>query len=330
MKRTTVSGLDGIGRRFLSGCLNRVVPLVAAFALTGWARTEARGAGSVVDVYDAESHWIASFTPGASSVVLAGPARTFTERTAPKPVTHSFWVRTLPSPFAGTVDEAWLTAALAANQAGVPDIFAIAMDYIEGAPAMFDGALQIAGDADYGPLLPDGTREEGSDFNDYLGVTWAYAGGKTDAPEPDQIGALDCSGYMRMVWGFRHSFPGSGYAASIPLCLSPLADQSALPRRSFEICASAPGVLVIPNTGKQVTNFAALMPGDLVFFDASTNDGTQIDHVGLYLGVDAAGKHRFLSSRKSINGPTLGDYAGASILEGTGLYARSFRAARRL
>ena len=55
--------------------------------------------------------------------------------------------------------------------------------------------------------------------------------------------------------------------------------------------------------------------------------------VGLFLGVDSAGYHRFISSRKSINGPTLGDYKGRSILEpvnGTGLYAHAFRAVRRL
>jgi cell wall-associated NlpC family hydrolase len=283
-----------------------------------------------VDVCDGSRQWIATFTKGASTVVLAGPTRTFNERTAASSVTHPFWVRTLPEPFSGTVDYRWLKAALAANQAGVPDIFEIAMEYIEGAPPIMDGDLQTGGDAAYGPLLADGTREEGSDFNDYLGVNWSYPSGQVDAQELDQFGSLDCSGFMRMVWGFRHSFEGSGYVDAIPLCLAPIAERTGLPRRSFEICTSGPGILVIPNSGTQVTDFAPLMPGDLVFFDASTNDGTQIDHVGMYLGVDAAGKHRFISSRKSINGPTLGDYAGASILEGTGLYARSFRAARRL
>jgi cell wall-associated NlpC family hydrolase len=299
----------------------------------------AKASSTVVDVYGASQCWVASFTRGASTVVLVGPARTFSERTTPYAVTHSFWIRTLPSPFAGTVDETWLKAALAANQAGVADILGIAMQYTEGAPPVLDnglggtalpGAVQIAGDASYGPLLADGTRQEGSDFNDYLGVSWVYPNGQVDAAEAAQISCVDCSGYMRMVWGFRHSFAGSGYADTIPLCLSPLADRSALPRRSFEICASGPGILLIPNTGTQVANFAPLMPGDLVFFDASTDDGTQIDHVGMYLGVDASGKHRFISSRKSIDGPTLGDYRGASILEGTGLYARGFRAARRL
>ena len=80
----------------------------------------------------------------------------------------------------------------------------------------------------------------------------------------------------------------------------------------------------------QVTDFSRLQPGDLVFFDADAGDGPQVDHVGIYLGPDTGGHHRFLSSRKSANGPTLGDTSGKSLLDGTGLYAKSFRAARRL
>ena len=36
-----------------------------------------------------------------------------------------------------------------------------------------------------------------------------------------------------------------------------------------------------------------LAPGDLVFFDADSSDGTQIDHVGIYLGRDTGGNYRF-------------------------------------
>jgi hypothetical protein len=55
-----------------------------------------------------------------------------------------------------------------------------------------------------------------------------------------------------------------------------------------------------------------------------------IDHVGMYLGKDAGGHYQFVSSRKSINGPTLGDYMGSLILDGTKLYGASFRGTRRL
>ena len=67
-----------------------------------------------------------------------------------------------------------------------------------------------------------------------------------------------------------------------------------------------------------------------MFFDVEDNDGDRIDHVGMYLGVDIAGARRFISSRKTANGPTLADTGGRSILNGTGTFARGFRAARRL
>jgi hypothetical protein len=51
----------------------------------------------------------------------------------------------------------------------------------------------------------------------------------------------------------------------------------------------------------------------------------QIDH-----GRDADRRHRFISSRKKHNGPTLGDYKGASLLDGTGFFAKPFCAVRRI
>lgn len=260
-------------------------------------------------------NWVATFTDGAYSVQLAGPSRTFSEATATSSVTTRTWVRTLATPFTGTVDQVWLDRALADRSA---DVLARSMQYVQGAPAVFDsGGRQIAGDADYGPLQSDGTRQEGSDFNDYLGVSWSY-GTSVDRPEPEQIRSLDCSGFIRMVWGYR-----SGLALTLP----PKA--GAIPRRAFEIYDLAPGVVTIRNSGAQATAYDRLSSGDLVFFDAATDDGTQIDHVGMYLGLDSAGRHRFISSRKTANGPTLGDTGGKSVLDGTGFYATSFRGARR-
>jgi hypothetical protein len=103
-----------------------------------------------------------------------------------------------------------------------------------------------------------------------------------------------------------------------------------LPRRAVGMAASAPGVITIPNRGTQVTDVRRLLPGDLVLFDASVDDSTDIDHVGMYLGSDDGGRYRFLSSRKSADGPTMGDVRGRSVLDGTGLYATAFRAARRV
>jgi cell wall-associated NlpC family hydrolase len=163
---------------------------------------------------------------------------------------------------------------------------------------MTRGDLQIAGDAAYGPLPPDGTRDEGADFNDYLGLRWLYPNDAPDRPEADQYRCLDCSGYM--------------------------------PRRSFELYAGATGIILIPNIGTQVADLDLLDVGDLVFFDVESDDGARLDHVGMYLGTDAAGAHRFVSSRATAHGPTFADAGGRSILDGTGTYARRFRGARRL
>src|SRR4029453_11694601 len=122
--------------------------------------------------------WVATFTIGCYTVTLAGPARTFSEKFrsdgATRTVTGppSTGVRGAPGPVDATIDERWLTRALAANRAGTPDALAFAMQYIKNAPPILLGDLQIAGDASYGPLLPNGKRDEGSDFNDYFGLRW--------------------------------------------------------------------------------------------------------------------------------------------------------------
>jgi hypothetical protein len=260
--------------------------------------------------------WVATFTDGSSTVTLRGPQRTFTERTAAASVTHRTWVRLLRAPFQGTVDERWLTQTL---QNTSSDVLAAGMQYIEGAPAVHDASgLAIAGDANYGPVV-NGAVQEGSDFNDYLGIAWSYPSGP-DNPEADQRNSLDCSGFVRMLFGYRGGLPLARHTS----------DGTQLPRRAHQMIESAPGRVLVPDTGSQVTRLSTLAPGDLVFFDAATNDGNQIDHVGLYLGLDADRHHRFLSSRKTINGPTLGDQGGKSLLDGTGFYASHFRAVRRL
>lgn len=111
-----------------------------------------------------------------------------------------------------------------------------------------------------------------------------------------------------------------------------------MPRRSYDIAASAPGVVVFSgHTISNTTDLTKLKIGDLVFFDADAGDGTQIDHVGMYIGKQANGNYRFISSRKSTNiGPTFNnDGNGKSILnnDGTGQYlgyANSLRSARRM
>jgi len=290
---------------------------------------QSKEVGDTVVIARGRTQAFAILTRNARTVLLKGARRSFSEPTAEHPVCHSTWVRTLPAPFDGAIDLNWLEAAHAANKAHVADILALAMQYIRGARPVHDGELQIAGDAGYGPFI-QGKRQEGSDFNDYLGVEWTYPDGSSDRPEKRQFRCLDCSGYMRMIWGYRRNMADEANGGSIPLCLTPLADRSAIPRRANEIYESAPGIIVLTRHDATVADLSRLRIGDLVFFDADEGDGSRLDHVGMFLGVDEGGHHRFISSRKGRNGPTLGDFRGRSVLDGSGLYARSFRAVRRL
>ncbi len=285
----------------------------SATSTSGWTFVRASSPARTL-VKDSSGTLVATYTDGSRSVVLAGPARTFAESTTSATVRTTSWVRLLPSPSTGSVDEAWLASALADRS---PDVLATAVQYVTGAPTTraADGSL-VSSDASYGPLV-DGSRQEGSDWNDYLQVRATYDG-TTDSPEVSQAGSLDCSGYVRMVFGQR-----SGY----PMTLTP--DGVRLPRRAVQMHSAGPGTLVL-DSPKRPTSLSSLLAGDLVLFDASTDDGTLVDHVGIYLGKDSAGAPRFVSSRKTVDGPTMGDVGGRSTLSGTGLYATSLRAVRRL
>ena len=282
---------------------------------------------ATVVVTDAAGTWLATFTDGAYTVAVAGPERRFCETVPPHaghpPVASTTWVRVhrpggSPTPFAVDddsvtkgVDEAWLGQALAANAAGKIDVLGIAMQYVAGSP----------GDAGYGPALGDAGTEKGADFNDYLGVDWNY-GGETDPWEEDEWHMVDCSGYVRLVWGFR---------AGLPLALEPTGDGSAIPRTSQEMHDDAPGVLTVTPADVAAETFGHLAPGDLVFFDDPPGGATEIRHVGMYLGVDDDGHRRFISSRISSDGPTLGNHVGPSTLDEDGFhFPDRFVAARRL
>ena len=113
------------------------------------------------EVRNTNGRWLVTLTRGAYTVVLAGPSRRFAEGKAS--VSHAKWVRTYPKPYAGEVDQGWLEQALDANKARVPDVLAIAMQYIRGATAVHEDGLQIAGDARYGPGT-ENKRQEGAGF----------------------------------------------------------------------------------------------------------------------------------------------------------------------
>jgi cell wall-associated NlpC family hydrolase len=228
---------------------------------------------------------------------------------------------------------AWLDAARAENCAtGTPDILAIAFEYIEGAPK-------------------DAAYEFGADFHDYLGVDWYPPDGDVVAADPAQLGKLDCSGFIRLVFGERTNFVHDGASAKIPLSVE---RAGAIPRTSRDQYRSGPGKILVPfrteppgaapfhgePTAKELD---AIEVGDLVFFDTSCEyevttpscgaDWTTISHIGLYVGQDALGDRRFLSSRIVADGPTAANAGGFSIFNPTHGLSRSypmwFRAARR-
>jgi cell wall-associated NlpC family hydrolase len=267
----------------------------------------------VVD--DGRTRPVAVFTFGARTVNVRGSLRTFKEPATTSAVIRSRTrVRLLDQPFTGTVPVTWLENQLTSTRR---DVLRTALQYVTGAPTVRNSQGQvISSDAGYGPIV-NGSRQEGSDFNDYLGVSWSYPSG-SDAPESDERGDLDCSGFVRMVFGYRFH---------VPMSLD--TDKVDLPRRSAWMLASAPGVVTVPDTGK-VPSTRRLAPGDLLFFNADTGDGAAVDHVAIYLGRDNHGDPRFVSSRKSVNGPTMGDKGGNSLLSGSGTYAHTWRAVRRI
>lgn len=255
--------------------------------------------------------WLATFTNNSRSVVIRGSIRTFSEPSSTSAtVRHNQWVRLSSATFKGTVEVDELER-LSSDKS--PDILQTALEYTSGSIKRSDAAgLNYAGDASYGPMKNDGTREEGSDFNDFLGISWNY-GAQNDEPEVNQIGSLDCSGFVRMVWGYR-----AGY----PMRLEYSSQLESLPRRAVQMHSSV--------SGAKISGSSSLLPGDLLFSDASTDDGIAIDHVSIYLGIDNQGNARFISSRKTADGPTMGDIGGRSVINGTGLYARTYRGALRL
>jgi hypothetical protein len=256
----------------------------------------------------------------------------------PPLITHGTWVRLLPEPFTG-----WTPAVEAAVRGWLldptPDVLAYLMMFISGAPAVEDPRLfttgvdapkQVLGEARYGPNERDGKRQEGADFNDYIRIPWEYpciTVPTTDVNERLQQYCLDCSGYVRMIFG---------YHLGLPLALQDPADLDGLnlPRRAVQIGPSGPGVLIAESEDTPVDT-GNIRVGDIVTFNADAGDDPageaeeNDDHVGLFLGLDGAGNQLFVSSRKTANGPTFGPLGGVSYLNGDGYWAQAARRLRR-
>lgn len=279
---------------------------------------------------DGKGTVIATFTDGARTATLKGPTRTFSEpaTTATKVVTDN-WVRLLPEPWTkGAENQQWFKDWFKQYYGSQEDdIFAFAFQYTEGAPAKKDAqGVQYEGRAFYGPFKPDGVdRYEQTDFYDYLGIPYTFRNGTTKSPHPDRLHSVDCSGYLRLVYGYRARYPLRADNDS----------GDGLPRTADAMARSSVGVDVIKLQGPspwyvQPKNIDVLQPGDLLFFKMDHRTGNHMDHSAIYLGPDTEGHKVFVSSRKEQNGPTIGDKGGVSRLDGNGFYAELFRSAKRL
>ncbi|MFJ1730802.1 NlpC/P60 family protein [Streptomyces sp. NPDC088254] len=242
----------------------------------------------------------------------------------PPSVTHGDWVRVLPEPF----DGAWTPAVEQTVRGWIgslaPDALAYAAMFLPGAPSVIAGAgpaagKQVLGEAEYSPADAHGYRFVGADFHEYAGVDWTFPDGARKAADANFKGMLDCSGYTRMVYGYHLGVPLADFHDASP---------ARLPRTSEQMADHASGVRLARTDGTGPAHTPLLQPGDLVLFSAD-GDGT-VDHVGIHLGTDTTGKRRFLSSRKTVNGPTMADLGGASVLDGTGTYATTLHTVHRL
>ncbi|TFE49258.1 hypothetical protein E3E14_16310 [Streptomyces sp. ICN441] len=264
----------------------------------------------------------------------------------PPEVTHDLWVRLLDAPFDGVLTPALEERLRAWAGDTSPDALGYAAMFLPHAAGAVDPVpgTRVLGEAGYGPLGPgtgDGTREVGADFWEYMGLdTWTFPNGEAPAqpentgPQKRWAGFLDCSGYVRMVYGHHMGMPMVNFRDF---------DGTNLPRTSADQAARGPGVVVAGVTaggdpGQEPPPLDGLLAGDLVYFDtpgAAGDDGVgddsgTINHVGIYLGRDRHGRHRFASSRKTPDGPTMGDLGALSVLDaGTELYSRSLRVIRR-
>jgi cell wall-associated NlpC family hydrolase len=327
-----VVGVGGIAVGVVRGDQVRLLPeapSAAASSLSGTPVSDLRflrrEEPARTTVVDAAGTVLATFTDGARSVTLDGPERTFAEAQFPgRAVTTRVWVRLLPEEWNPEDENApwvrdWLQTHVGSTE---PDVLAFAKDYLDGAPEERDAQeVRFKGDASFGPPPPPGSPPiENNDFYDYLGVDWTFADGGRREPDPVRYGTVDCSGFVRLVYGFRAGYP-----------LIPTNERGpGLPRRARAMSEVGPGVTLLPDTGGIPTDLGVLQAGDLLFFDLDKTVDGRTDHVAIYLGRDESGGHRFVSSRVRADGPTLGDLGGTSLLDDGGYYSRSLRSAKRL
>jgi cell wall-associated NlpC family hydrolase len=323
----TTTAAEGPGRTPSSG------PAGSSEVELRFERTSAPDRTLVLDRTGAA---VAVFTDGARTVRLTGPSRTFREpKATDATVTTTAWVRLAPQPWMAGAERAdWFQPWFAKARTDTsPDVLAVATEYLADAPEERDAAgVRYRGDASFGPVAKSGEgRLERSDFHDYLGLPWDFPDTGSDPADPDRYGAVDCSGFVRLVYGYRLGLPllGDNETDNDTGDGTDTDAAPGLPRRAYAIAEHGPGVVLVPDDGTRATAYDVLQPGDLVFFEVE-NGPDQLDHAAIYLGPDSANHHRFISSRERIDGPTMGDVGGTSLLDDGGHYSKAWRAARRL
>lgn len=269
---------------------------------------------------------LAELTHGSHTVLFTGAARTFSESAATRAkVTGTGWARLAPQRFDPTLlaDDLfadWLEAQLTST---AEDILSVACQYITGAPSLLDASsgTRIAGDAAFGYLNNESTRD-GADFYDFLGIPWTWPDGTISRPAPKWAGALDCSGYIRLVFGYR---------LGMALHRTNAAVTEGLPRTAYAMAMRTPCTVIAEDAepDRPPKDLSRVAPGDVAFFALHDRDPSLITHSGIVLGADDHDGIRFVSSRQTINGPTFGDAGGDGVL-GAGFFGERLRRIIRL
>lgn len=287
--------------------------------------TTTRQTGPDRTIISKDGKTLAVLTDGCQTGVFYGPERRFPNpNDGPTEVVTSAYVHVLQSPYAAGDEISLSIAGLIHDPTIQPDVFEVATEYLDGAPRMVDQERMIvAGQAGYGQEGEDGGGLQiGADFHDYLGKDWTTPSGAVRTADPAEYQKLDCSGYVRMIYGYR---------LGIAIGLNE-ADGS-IPRTSKNQAATGPGIIIADGDGTHITMPANALPGDLVFFD-KTPGLSGVHHVGIVFG-DAAGNLRMIHSAPGADGPTFGNWQstiGATLtsrLTGTGYYATGITTIRR-
>lgn len=275
----------------------------------------------------ADGNVVATLTVGARTAVFAGPQRRFTEPGATSAVIDSTsWVRLAPRPWQPKqhLDEdtaGWLLDQIEDTDPPI-DVLAASMQYLADAPdGKNDDGVRYIGDAGFG-YVHTADERDGADFYDYLEIPWKFPDTGRAKPSKRWDRDLDCSGYLRLIYGYRFGFPLLNGPVNTTV--------DALPRTASNMAAYTRSVLIAAGrtAAQPPTKLAAVQPGDLVFF-ALHEDPNLITHSGIYLGKDQNGGMRFVSSRGTVDGPSFGDVRGNGVID-SGYFGQRLRRVIRL